>query len=57
VGLRGFEVINKSKAQIEAACPKTVLCADNLAFAARDSTRKVSGGDIDCSVASGCRRW
>ena len=57
MGLRGFEVINKSKAQIEAACPKTVLCADNLAFAARDSTRKVSGGDIDCSVASGCRRW
>ncbi|XP_028791142.1 peroxidase 43-like [Neltuma alba] len=52
-GVRGFDVIERAKAQLEATCPGVVSCADIVALAARDAVFLANGPSY--RVATGRR--
>ncbi|KAH6554776.1 hypothetical protein KP509_1Z307600 [Ceratopteris richardii] len=46
LGIRRLDIIDRLKARVEAACPRTVSCADIIAMASRDAVSLSGGPDI-----------
>ncbi|KAL8553622.1 hypothetical protein ACS0TY_002072 [Phlomoides rotata] len=49
-GVRGFDVIERAKSQLEAVCPQIVSCADILALAARDAVVLANGPSYEVEL-------
>ncbi|KAL4610882.1 hypothetical protein ACB092_08G084300 [Castanea dentata] len=48
--IRGFEVVDEIKSEIEKECPGVVSCADILAIVARDSVKILGGPEWDVKL-------
>jgi peroxidase len=54
--VRGYEVIDTIKKNVEAACPGVVSCADIVALAARDGTNLVRNSHLHMPINGEVRR-